>query len=138
MREAIAQKSFAYANPDNDDYLILVYTLRNTGSDALQNAFLGLFFDWDISSGSPDDDEIGFDPVLSLCYQFDPEGEIHLGVVPLSGMPYYSNPIDNALVLYDGFSDQEKYELLGGQVYRSGGEELVRTTTGRWHARAAR
>jgi hypothetical protein len=121
----IEQKSFAYGDPDNDDYLILLYNIRNTGVNPLQNAFVGLFFDWDISLGSPDDDEVGFDPVLSLYYQFDQESDIYLGVVQLSGFSHFSNPIDNALILYDGFSNQEKFEFLSGQVYRSIGQQLA-------------
>ena len=121
----IEQKSFAYADPDNDDYLILLCNIRNTGVDTLQNAFVGLFFDWDISPGSPDDDEIGFDPVLSLYYQFDQESDVFLSVIPLSGWSYFSNPIDNALTLYDGFSNQEKFEFLSGQEYKSIGQELA-------------
>ena len=121
----ITQKSFAYGDPNNDDYLILLYNIRNTGVNTVQSGFVGLFFDWDISSGSPDDDEVGFDPVLSLYYQFDQENDIYLSVVPLSGLPYFSNPIDNALILYDGFSDEEKFAFLGGQAYRSIGEEFA-------------
>jgi hypothetical protein len=121
----VTQKSFAYADPDNDDYLILLYSVRNTGVNTLQNAFVGLFFDWDISLGSPDDDEIGFDPVLSLYYQFDQESDIYLTVVPLSGLSHFSNPIDNALILYDGFSNQEKYQLISGQEYESAGREFA-------------
>ncbi|KPK99845.1 MAG: hypothetical protein AMJ91_06100 [candidate division Zixibacteria bacterium SM23_73_3] len=112
----ILQKSFAYADPVNDDYLILQYTIKNTSAGLIQNTFVGLFFDWDISLGSPDDDQIGFDSVLWLYYQFDPESEIHLSVVPLPGASCFSNPIDNALWLYDGFSDQEKHQFLSGQI----------------------
>ncbi|UCB51570.1 MAG: S8 family serine peptidase [Candidatus Zixiibacteriota bacterium] len=121
----ITQKSFAYGDPDNDDYLILLYNIRNTGVNTLHNAFVGLFFDWDISSGSPDDDEMGFDPVLSLYYQFDQESDIYLSVIPLSGLSHFSNPVDNALILYDGFSNQEKYQLMSGQAYESISQELA-------------
>ncbi|MCK4224106.1 MAG: S8 family serine peptidase [candidate division Zixibacteria bacterium] len=121
----IFQRSFAYADPTNDDYLILQYTIKNTNPNSVYDFYVGLFFDWDISLDSPDDDQIGFDPVLSLYYQFDPESEIYLCVVPLSGSPYFSNQIDNALWLYDGFSDQEKYQFLSGQVPTSIIEELA-------------
>jgi len=121
----ITQRSFAYADPDNDDYLILAYDIRNTGVNTIQNVFVGLLFDWDISPGSPDDDQIGFDPVLSLHYQFDQESDIFLSVVPLSGLSHFSNPIDNALTLYDGFSNLEKFEFLSGQAYQRIGQQLA-------------
>jgi len=121
----ITQRSFAYDDPDNDGFLILLYNLKNTAVGPLQNAFVGLFFDWDISAGSPDDDEVGYDPVLSIYYQFDEESDIRLSVVPLSGLSHFLNPIDNTLTLYDGFSDQEKFEFLSGQVYQKIGQQLA-------------
>jgi len=121
----ILQKSFAYADPINDDYLILQYTIKNINNSPVQNAFVGLFFDWDIPLGSPEDDQIGFDPVLSLYYQFDPASETYLSVVPLSRGTYFSNQIDNAFWLYDGFSEQEKYQFLSGQVPTGTNEKLA-------------
>ncbi len=119
----ILQRSFAYADLINDDYLILQYTIKNITPNPVYDSFVGLFFDWDIPLDSPDDDQIGFDSALWLYYQFDPESEIYLSVVPLSGGVCFSNQIDNALWLYDGFSDQEKYQFLSGQVPAGADEE---------------
>ena len=121
----IQQRSFASADPANDDYLILQYTIRNTSTDAIGRAFVGLFFDWDISLSSPDDDQIGFDSVSLLYYQFDPQSQIYFSLVPLSPGTYLSYQIDNALWLYDGFSDLEKYQFLSGEMPRSLDEELA-------------
>jgi subtilisin family serine protease len=128
----ISQRSFAYADPINDDYLILQYTLKNCHTDPLTNLYVGLFFDWDIPLSSPDDDQIGFDSALSLYYQFDSQSRIYLCLVPLSELPYFSSPIDNALWLYDGFSNQEKYQFLSGQVPMSTNEELVTSENKDW------
>jgi hypothetical protein len=121
----ILQKSFAYSDPANDDYLILQYTIRNARADSVRGAFVGLLFDWDISLGSPDNDRISFDPVLSLYYQYDPESETHLTVVPFFSGGHFSNPRDNALWLYDGFSDLEKHQFLSGQVPESINRQLA-------------
>jgi subtilisin family serine protease len=127
----IVQRSFAYANPTNDDFLILQYIIRNIGADMIQDAFVGLFFDWDISLRSPDDDRIGYDSLLSLYYQFDPRTQIHASIVPLTGDNFSSLQIDNAQWLYDGFSDLEKYQFLSGQVPRSlNGEFIARVQNG--------
>jgi subtilisin family serine protease len=120
----ILQRSFAYVNPINDDYLILQYSIKNINPNPVYGFYVGLFFDWDIPLNSPDDDQIGFDPVLSLYYQFDPESEVYSSVIPVSEGAYFSNQIDNALWLYDGFSDQEKYQFLTGQMPKSIGEQL--------------
>jgi subtilisin family serine protease len=128
----ISQRSFSYADPINDDYLILQYTLKNCSANPLTNLYVGLFFDWDIPLSSPDDDQIGFDSALGLYYQFDPQSGIYLCLVPLSELPYFSSPIDNALWLYDGFSNQEKYQFLSGQIPISTNEELVTSENKDW------
>ncbi|MCK4403673.1 MAG: S8 family serine peptidase [candidate division Zixibacteria bacterium] len=121
----ISQRSFAYADPVNDDYLVLQYTVKNINPNPVYDFYVGLFFDWDIPLSSPDDDQVGFDSALCLYYQFDPGSEIYLSVVPLFAGTYFSNQIDNAFWLYDGFSDKEKYQFLSGQVPKSIDEELV-------------
>ncbi len=121
----ITQKSFAFADPAYDDFLILQYAIKNASADLLENVFVGLFFDWDISRNSPDEDLVGFDPALSLPYQFDASNTTYFSLVPLSDLPHFSAQIDNAQTLYDGFSDQEKFSFLSGQIPKSACEMLA-------------
>jgi subtilisin family serine protease len=121
----ITQTSYVYSDPAYDDFLILEYKVKNTTEDLIRNAFVGLFFDWDISSSSPDDDQVGFDSDLSLDYQFDAQNETYLSIVPLSDLPHFSTHIDNAQTIYDGFSDAEKFWLLSGQVPKTASIELA-------------
>ncbi|MCK4427043.1 MAG: S8 family serine peptidase [candidate division Zixibacteria bacterium] len=129
----IMQKSFSYADPENDDYLILEYVIHNMNQEPVEDFYAGLFFDWDIPLNSPDDDKIGFDSTLSLYYQYDSKTNLYLSVVPLgvnfedeliSSSFNFMTQIDNSLWLYDGFTEEEKYLLLsGGLVTNSDGEE---------------
>ena len=121
----IIQNSFSYADPENNDYLILEYVINNVTQEAVEDFYAGLFFDWDIPLSSPDDDRIGFDSVLSLYYQYDSDADLYLSVVPLGvnsrgELANYSfdfmRPIDNALWLYDGFTEEEKYLFLSGEI----------------------
>jgi subtilisin family serine protease len=112
----IAQRSLAYADQKNDDYLIMQYVVKNTNTYPVNGIFAGLFFDWDISLGSAEDDQIGLDSILGIYYQFDPQSQIYLSLYPLSHDNYYSYQLDNSLWLYDGFSKPEKYQFLSGQV----------------------
>ena len=121
----ITQTSYVYSDPTCDDFLILQYKVKNTTDDFIENAFVGLFFDWDISESSPNDDRVGFDPGLSLYYQFDAQNATYLSLLPLSNLPYFSTQIDNAQTIYDGFSDTEKYWLLTGQVSKKAFGELA-------------
>ena len=121
----IIQKSFSYVDPENDDYLILEYVIHNMNQEEVEDFYAGLFFDWDIPLNSPDDDKIGFDSTLSLYYQYDSETNLYLSVVPL-GVNFgdelinpsfnFTTQIDNSLWLYDGFTEEEKYLFLSGQM----------------------
>jgi subtilisin family serine protease len=121
----IIQRSFCYADPENDDYLILEYSLHNITQNPVENFYAGLYFDWDIPLGSPDDDQSGFDSTLSIYYQYDSIANLYLSVVPLgvrtaggltSSSFNFMTPVDNSLWLYDGFTGEEKYLLLSGQI----------------------
>jgi subtilisin family serine protease len=122
---SVTQKSFSYADPENDDYLILEYVIHNVNPQPVENFYAGLFFDWDIPLSSPDDDQIGFDSTFSLCYQYDSKTDLYLTVVPLgtnlgnelvSSSLNFLTPMDNSVWLYDGFTEEEKYLFLSGQI----------------------
>lgn len=121
----VVQKSFSYADPENDDYLILEYVIQNINQPSVEDFYVGLFFDWDIPLSSPNDDRIGFDTTLSFYYQYDSLTNMYLSVVPLgvntgceclSSSFNFMSPVDNSLWLYDGFTEEEKYLLLSGQI----------------------
>ena len=121
----VIQESFSYADPENDDYLILEYVIHNINQEPVQDFYAGLFFDWDIPLNSPDDDKIGFDSTLSLYYQYDSKTDLYLSIVPLGASSggelitssfNFMATIDNSLWLYDGFTEEEKYLFLSGQM----------------------
>jgi len=121
----IVQKSFSYADQENDDYLILEYTIHNISQEKIENFYAGLFFDWDIPLDSPADDKIGFDSSLSIYYQYDSNTQLYVSVVPIgvriAGGPISSafnfmTPVDSRVWLYDGFTKEEKYLFLSGQI----------------------
>ena len=120
----IAQRSLAYTDQKNDDYVIMQYVVKNTNPHPVNNIYAGLFFDWDISLGSADDDQIGMDSILGIFYQFDPQTQIYLSLYPLNHDNFYSYQLDNSLWLYDGFSKPEKYQFLSGQMSKSVSQTL--------------
>jgi subtilisin family serine protease len=128
LRLKIIQNSFSYADAENDDYLILEYVIHNFNQETVKDFYAGLFFDWDIPLSSPEDDMIGFDSVLSLYYQYDPITDLYLSVVPLGVNSRgeltvssfdFMTPIDNSSWIYNGFTDEEKYLFLSGQIAQS-------------------
>jgi len=114
----IVQRSFAFANPPDDDYIILEYTLKNKTSDTLKGIYPGLFFDWDINLFSPKDDLAGHDTVsdIPIVYQYDSTSSVYLTIFPLNHPPASYKLIDNQLYLYDGFTEEEKYFFLRGDT----------------------
>lgn len=114
----IVQKSFAFANPPDDDYVILEYTIKNKSADTLENIYPGLFFDWDISLSTPKDDLAGRDTVsdISFVYQYDSTSSVYLTVFPLNHPPASFKLVDNQLYLYDGFTEEEKYLFLSNDT----------------------
>jgi subtilisin family serine protease len=128
----IIQRSFAYADPVNDDYLILQYTIKNVNSHPVNGLYAGLFFDWDISLGSAGDDQIGWDSAQGVYYQFDPQSQIYLCLLPLVNRNYFAYQIDNPGWLYDGFSKQEKYEFLSGSAPQTTSQALSASGAKDW------
>ena len=117
----IEQRSFAFANPPDDDYIILEFTLRNKTADTLKDIYPGLFFDWDISLSSPLNDRVMRDTVegIPIAYQYDSASSLYLTVLPLSHAPASNKLIDNQLCLFDGFTKEEKYLYLSGDTLLS-------------------
>ncbi len=114
----IVQKSFAFANPPDDDYVILEFNLKNKTSDTLRGIYPGLFFDWDINLFSPKDDLAGRDSIsnIPIVYQYDSTSSVYLTIFPLNHPPASYKLINNQLYLYDGFTEEEKYLFLSGDT----------------------
>lgn len=113
----ITQKTFCWADPSDDDYVILEYSLENISSGPIQGLHVGLFFDWDIPLSSPDDDRVGVDKSLGLVYQYDANDSLFLGATVISGSVKGIQPIDNSIWLYNGFTKEEKYKFVSGQYH---------------------
>jgi hypothetical protein len=126
---------FAYSghSPALDQTVFLRYRLVNRSSNAYENAFVGLFSDFDI--GCPDDDHIGSDPARNLMYVYnwsdnDPDcteangygdSPPAFGMLVLKGPPVdadgMDNPADNHLPSWngtgfnDGVANNERHGL---------------------------
>ena len=63
------------------DFIILDYTVTYDQPEHLDHLSIGFFADFDLSS---DSDLIGFDSVINMPYQYNPEANLYIGVVGLS------------------------------------------------------
>jgi subtilisin family serine protease len=117
----IEQRSFAFANPPDDDYVVIEFTIKNITADTLKGIYPGLFFDWDIDLSSPENDRVGRDTVsgVPMIYQYDSTSSAYLTILPLHQAPASNKLIDNQLCLADGFTKEEKYLYLSGDTLLS-------------------
>ena len=101
----ITQNSWAWANAPDDDYVIMRYTVENTGTNAVNGLYVGQFMDWDIKSYS--DDEAGTDASRRLVYMW---GDPYAGIKLLS-----PTTAANLTVLeWGSIADSVKIQILNG------------------------
>jgi hypothetical protein len=89
----VTQRSFAFGAPPNDDYILLLYTVRNEGMAPVANLFSGYVLDWDVFFSPTFTDEIAqFNPLLQIGEVVERNGALHpqvVGVLPISAAPVH-------------------------------------------------
>ncbi|MFQ6103113.1 MAG: S8 family serine peptidase [Candidatus Glassbacteria bacterium] len=128
----VYQRSYAFSDPENEDFIILHYLLRNEGTALLENLYAGLYFDWDIDYYSYGGNDVGWIDTLSLGYMYDSGFEERFGVSLLAGPLASHRAIDVRQELYDvfgnpNFTDRKKWDFL-----TAGFEQPVSTDSADW------
>ncbi len=82
----VRQDSWSWSSAPNDDFVILRYTLTNTGSEAITGLYVGQFMDWDIGT-DPWHNQGGTDPLLRMAYMWHGTGLPYAGVALLDTLP---------------------------------------------------
>lgn len=119
-------RSLAWKDAPYDKFVILEYTIKNTTANPINNFYIGLFADWDITDNGVDD-IAKWDNANKLGYVYPTTGSAlpHTGIQLLTGnASYYA--IDNdptvaggsSFGLYDGFTDAEKFQTLSSGLGR--------------------
>ena len=133
MNINITQETFAYNQPGLEDFIIFNYRIKNQNQSALNNFYFGLFFDWDLDGNTYNTNIVSYDTGHRLGYVYDSGGlgpETYVGVAALTdGNISYraiyndqNDPSNPPWGIYDGFSDQEKWESIsGGTVITAAG-----------------
>ncbi len=113
----VDQRAYAFSDPLRDEFVILEYRMKNTGSGTLEGVYTGLYFDWDLNSITYLGNEVGWVDSLDLGYMYDADYVEHVGVGLLEG-PFASHrAIDNRAELQDSFGnpvfpDSKKWNFL--------------------------
>ena len=97
----VTQESFAFSTDPDRDYVLLKYTLTNTGGGAVGNVFAGLVADLDLLySGNPFDDVTSYNAGLSASEVTEANVAAFpqvIGIVPIAsgGTPLNDTPFQN-------------------------------------------
>ncbi|UCF64553.1 MAG: S8 family serine peptidase [bacterium] len=111
----IQQKSYADTSAGQNGYIIMAYEITNPTASAVTNLYVGLFFDWDINLDA--NDYARYEAGRNMGYvQNNASSPNRLAATRLltgnANISYRS--INNPTELYDGFTDQEKWNFLSG------------------------
>ncbi|MFH1699898.1 MAG: S8 family serine peptidase [Candidatus Zixiibacteriota bacterium] len=93
----------------NHNYSILVFDIYNPSPERLENLSAGFFCDFDIAHFN---DELGYDSMTSIIYQYDPGSQIYVGMVGISPAEFIIAAGQNGIDAKSGFTPEQKYNLL--------------------------
>ena len=115
----VSQTTLAFADPPDDDYVLLAYRLSPVSSNTIQGLYFGLFMDWDVGydpNTDAHDNVPGYRTDLGLGYVYHPNFPVYCGlrVVSEGGTRVYRS-INNSEI-YDGYTDAEKWSHLSGGI----------------------
>lgn len=112
----VDERSYAYADSLNDDYVIVSYDVRNLGETALADIYFGIFADWDI--GDPQANRSTFDAPRSLTYAWEENSTSSpwMGICALDGAASV-RALTNGSSLNLGRGD--KWECISGGTAQS-------------------
>jgi subtilisin family serine protease len=132
MNVQIVQETFANNDSLSQDFIIFRYTIENKGQNELNNFHFGLFFDWDMDGGTFDTNIADFDATNNIAYVYDVSDigpDTFVGIAAMTEKSVFSRAIYNdeslssnpSWGIYDGFSDQEKWEAISTRNLLSAG-----------------
>jgi hypothetical protein len=107
----VAQKSFAFSSDPDDDYVIIEYTITNTGAEALEGVLVAHYEDWDMPWNVASD-LVNFDRSRNLGYQYN--GNDYRGQQVLSGLGVFSfKALNNETEVYPPrFTMADKWDYM--------------------------
>ncbi|MBK6877960.1 MAG: S8 family serine peptidase [Ignavibacteria bacterium] len=123
----ISFNSFAFSNEADEDYVIMRYKVRNTNASEITGFYAGLFGDWDLGDQG-NLNKVDYDPTNRLGYIWrtdnNPSTYAGMSLLSATNVSYWAIDNDNTIAgnpwgIYDGFTDQEKYQSLSSGIGRT-------------------
>lgn len=106
----VTQRSYAWADPPVDDFVILRYDVLNTTASALTGVYVAVYLDWDVNNYSVN--QAGWDADSAVGYMKD-ETSLYYGVCLVSHPPVSYRAVQNSVYVYNFlFTDEQKYQFM--------------------------
>jgi len=128
-------QSFAWTDPSEQDFVILMYTIKNAGVTRIASFYFGMYYDWDL--GTAMENIAGVDVANKLGYAYDTDTagvRTWVGVKLLTSSPLalafraIANPDTSRenWGVWDGFTFLEKWQALSSGVskLRAGPDDI--------------
>jgi len=112
----VSHKAFAWTTPGDEKYIIVEYSIKNTGTNTMSNLWAGIFADWDIQDYNFN--KGNENAALKMGYVYNTTtGGLWAGIKVLTATPFNHYAIDNlagqgGVNMTDGYDTGEKYTTL--------------------------
>lgn len=108
----VTQRSYTYSAVPNNDFVTVRYDIKNITGSLIDNAYVGVFADWDVIDASTN--LISYDASRKLGYVWaDTSVTKFYGVSlvhPSTAATYRA--VDNPTYIYNGFNEADKFSFL--------------------------
>jgi len=118
----VTQRSYAWADPDNDDYVILEAEVQNSSILSYDSIYIALYADFDI--GPYLQNLASWDPDHQLAYMSNPVFPSPIvGIARIDGSTASFRVVDNSNLVYlQGFPDHIKYQYMSHGIITDYGQ----------------
>lgn len=120
----VSHKAFAWTTPGDEKYVIVEYSIKNSGSSSMSNLWAGIFADWDIQDYNLNKGDENAALKMGYVYNTTPGG-LWAGIKVLTPTPFNHYAGDNlagqgGIVFTDGYDTAEKYTSLSTPRQQAG------------------
>jgi PKD repeat protein len=120
---SIRQRAYASSEGELANHVVIEYTVKNTGNAVASDVFGGIFTDWDIQNSASN--VCTWNPAQKMVYAYDASQNNRYMAVKLlswqdgSAYCFNSDGAGGSINLFDGFTNQEKFNVLSGNSVRN-------------------
>lgn len=112
----VEQRTASFNGSVDANYVIMEYTIVNDQDTAINDVYVGMYFDWDFPPNSGQD-RSGFDEESQVGYMWHHNQAQYRGTKVLNdeGLKTF-RAIPNSVLIYDGVTEAEKFDMLTGPM----------------------